>query len=179
MVPLPHVTSITRICIIASNGLYSGLWAYAWSNRMLWKGPGPLYETVDVPYYPVVVLQCRPALRVSPCTAPSHTLPRALGWGCSSLAIACVCKGCVFMLYFSQGFIQKAFTSRCPGFPWQTVGSSPMFHSIIGKLGGTFSYTSCSLCMIHSRKAMKPQLLWKQCLWKLGPNSSTQVASFL
>lgn len=50
---------------------------------------------------------------------------------------------------------------------------------ILRNVEESFHLTSRSLYMTYSRKPMKLQLFWKQCLWKSGPNTSTKVANFL
>lgn len=77
MVPLPHVTSITRICIIQDFGHMLKVTGCFEKDLGLYTKPS---------CYPVLVLHCSPTLHVSLHKAPSHTLLYALGWGYSSLA---------------------------------------------------------------------------------------------
>lgn len=149
---------------------------------MLWKKPGPLYETAAVSYYLVLVLHCSPALRVFLITACTLRMPMAEGVPLREQP-ACLraqhfAKD-VFLYLVLAGLLYKR-PRRGFRLPLTNCGqSSNVSYNHWETCGGIFYRTSCSLCMTCCRRALESCLLWKQCLWKLGPNSSTEVANFL
>lgn len=121
---------------------------------------------------------------VSPPTAPSHSLLHALDWDVPLQQQPAYLWDRLFAkdLCSSKGFIQKAF--RESGLPstGKLYGVLQHFITLLGILRNveeSFNFTFCSLYMTYSRKPMKLQHFWKQCLWKSGPNTSTKVANFL
>lgn len=141
-----------------------------------------MLETKAKSYCLALVLHCSPAPCVSPPMAPSHSLLHALDWSVPLQQQPAYLWDWPFAkdLCSSRGFKQKAF--RESGLPSTGKLCAVLQHfiALLGILGNHSFFlhlTSCSLYMIHSRKPMKLQLFWKQCLWKWGPNTSTKVAN--
>lgn len=121
---------------------------------------------------------------MSPPMAPSHSLLHALDYGVPLQQQPAYLWDWPFAkdLCSSRGFKQKAF--RESGLPSTGKLCAVLQHfiallGILRKAEESFHLTFCSLYMIHSRKPVKLQLFWKQCLWKWGPNTSSKVANFL